>query len=54
MGMENFTGEGKLGPTGVDLMVLSKWSIEIPETLAVIREVFMVLIWHLMKPLDFG
>ena len=39
---------------GVDLIVWRRWSMEIPDVLAVDREVFMVLIWHSMKPLDLG
>ena len=46
-------GEGKLGPIRMDLMVLSKCLIEIPEGLVVVRQVFIVLIWHSVKPLDF-
>ena len=34
----------RLGPIRVDLRVWNKWSIEIPEALAVVREVFIVLI----------
>ena len=45
---------GKLGPIEVDLRVFIKWSIEIPEALAVVRAVFIVLVWHSMKPLDVG
>ena len=52
--MENFMGEGKLAPIGVDLRVWIRWSIEIPYALAVVRKVFIVLIWHSMKPLDLG
>ena len=44
--MENFIEEGKLGAIEVDLMVLSKWSIKIPDAFAVIRKVLKVLIWH--------
>ena len=47
-------GEGKLGAIGVDLKVLNRWSMEIPEALAVVREVLIVLIWHSMKPIDLG
>ena len=52
--MENFMGEGKLGPIGVDLMVLHKWSIEIPNAFVVARDVLTVLIWHSINPLDSG
>ena len=31
-------GDGKLGPIGVDQMVLSRWSIEILEALVAVRE----------------
>ena len=44
-------GKGRLGVIEVSLQVWSRWSIEIPEALAVVREVF---IWHSMKPLDLG
>ena len=47
-------GEGRLGPMGVDLSVWRRWSMEIPDALAVVREVFMVLIWCSMNPLDLG
>ena len=46
-------GEGILGPMGVDLSVWW-WSLEIPDALAVDREVFMVLIFCSIKPLDLG
>ena len=44
-------GEGRLASIGVDLWVCNRWSIEIPEALAVVRE---VLIWCSMDPLDLG
>ena len=37
--MENFMGEGMLGPIGVGLRVFSKWSIEIPGAPAVATEI---------------
>ena len=39
---------------GVDLSVWRRWLMEIPDALAVDREVFMVLICHSIKPLDLG
>ena len=47
-------GEGRLGPIGVDLGVWRRWSMEVPKALAVDREVFMVLIWCSIMPLDLG
>ena len=47
-------GEGRLGPIGIDLNVWSRCSMEVPEALAVDREVFIVLIWHSIKSLDLG
>ena len=37
--MEDFMGEGKLCPIRVGRRVLSRWSIEIPEALVVVRMV---------------
>ena len=51
---KDFPRGGRLGPTGVDLRVWSRWSMEIPEDLAADREVFIVLIWPSTKPLDLG
>ena len=39
---------------GVDIRVWNRLSIEIPEALVMVREIFIVLIWHSMKLLDFG
>ena len=37
-------GECKLGQIGVDHIVISQWSIEVPEAFAVVRAVLIVLI----------
>ena len=42
--MEDLIGEVRLGAMRVDLSVCIRWLMEIPESLAVDREVFMVLI----------
>ena len=49
----NFMGEGRSGPIGVDLIVLSKWSVEIPDYFVVVRAVLIALIWHSVNPLNF-
>ena len=40
--------------SGVDLSVWRRWSIDIPDALAVDREVFIILIWHSKRPLTLG
>ena len=52
--VEDCMGEGRFGPTGVHLSVWKRWSMEVPEALAVDSGVFIVLIWHYMKSLDLG
>ena len=42
--IEYFTGGGKWGPIGVNLRVMSRWSIYIPENFVVVRAVFIILI----------
>ena len=46
--------EGRLGPMGMEQSVWRRWSMEIPDDLVVVTEVFMVIICHSIKPLDLG
>ena len=43
-----------LGPIGVDLMVTSKWSIEVPGALVVVRDVLIVSMWYSIHPFNLG
>ena len=47
-------GDGRLGPMGVEESVWRRCLMDIPDDVAVVSEVLMVLTCHSIKPLDFG
>ena len=47
-------GEGRLGPMGVERNVCNMWSKDKLDDWEVVKDVFMVLICHSMKPFDLG
>ena len=47
-------GDGRLGPMGVEQSVWRIWLMDIPDDLAVVSEVLMVLTCHSIRPPDLG
>ena len=52
--MEDLPGEGMLGPIRVDCRSSSMSASDFCESGVVLSTVLMVLIWHLVNPLDLG